>query len=965
MTRQHKQIPFTGIGGHAMQSLFTVLLVYCVFMGAITTVSAQETVIVSLTTNEPPPVRFGILDLESALREVGLDVTVMQDIRIPDRPAAQKYRFWVTTAGEQAANQDPFQAALGRVPEPAESYAISVARSRDWVDFLVIGRDVVGTMYGLFDLAEQVAMAGTARDLDRSIRDKRMSAGTPIRSWRLNLQHQAFEDPFSWYHTESYWTGLLDQLARARINVLELHGTLELISTKSYSLFPYLVYDDSRPMVGVGKEAANHNLQRLQSIVQMAADRGVRVFLVSNSAAWSIPDRPVDEDTGLEGIGAYTSAAVTAVLEACPALEGIGFRLGESGRGEVFYRDYFLPAMANAPQGAPILVLRSWATDQETIERLAKGYRGPTLLEIKTNGDHMGLPYPITGGQMVDWSSYGYHDFLNPPTTYQSVFEIRTAADHQIFPWADPVFIRRMIKETGFGGGVGFTIEAPSAYLPQVDILTNEAHADLGYYHWIWQRDWMWPLLWGRLGYEPDLPQDVLVHRMGEHFFQLKKEQAAQVLEALGYASAVLPAITVSTCTGPSGRDFAPELEPGPGLNDLIEKVRPLDSMMFLSLGEEIENRILGIARGRISCRDFLAWAQDSIDRAVTIMGNQFAERLILHPDEYGSGQASTLRSRWQEIEALYVDVQALQQLCATIRWRVEAAYHLGLYRHTGHYPSLQTAKTAMGYSHDAWKNFAAITTRRFQPFHQTRRMNSLAFHWAWLTERLVDDLEVLEAEEEKWQKYGIGTNWQVSFGHLPAVRVAAGEPLVIEASIPPNIPVENLNVRFRNSKGEGGNLAMGETGTPRVWATTVPEDAIKEGKIEYFITGVIAGTRAQTTQLHDNRPYIMPVGSDGEPPHIKVTNLGFDSVTGLANIELDVDDNTGVQVVRLWHKAFESDRPWEAVALPGEGNHYTGAFSIPPQGAMYCIEAVDVQSQGTMWPNVFVETPYKVIKGK
>ena len=426
--------------------------------------AGQEVSVVVLARPEPKPVRFAVLDLESTLRELGLDVEVSAEPQIPKRPASLRYRFLIATAEQMPDVEESVRAAIERAPESAESYAISVARTNDYADIIVAGRDVVGTMYGVLDAAEQIAMAGTARQMDRSIRDKRVSPATPVRAWRLTLQHQAFEDPFSWYHTEEYWLGLLDQLARARINVLELHGTLEIISTRSFSLFPYLYFDATLPGVGVGQDVAFHNMRRLSRIVKQASERGIYVFLVSNSAGWSIPDTPVDEDAKGDILGPYTQAAVHHILSMCPELEGIGFRMGESGRTAGFYADNFVPVLEAFQESAPSLVLRSWAADKKTIEGVTARYAGPRLVEVKTNGDHMALPYFVTGGQMSNWSSFGYQNFISKPRNYEAVFEIRTSADHQIFPWADPVFVRRMVKECSPGRRVGFQRGGPKRF---------------------------------------------------------------------------------------------------------------------------------------------------------------------------------------------------------------------------------------------------------------------------------------------------------------------------------------------------------------------------------------------------------------------------------------------------------------------------------------------------------------------
>lgn len=924
--------------------------------------ASQEIGIYTLTSNLVEPIRFATYDLEGILREFQIDVEVRNVTELPAASSSQRYRIIIATAKDTITFPDFVNETIQRIPNAAGSYAVTVVRSRTQIDVVVTGLDVTGTMYGIQDVAEQIAMTGTGRDLDRALRDRKISPTASIRGWRLMLQHQALEDPFSWFHTDEYWQGLFDRLARSRINVLELHGVLEIISTQSYSVFPYFYFDENRPSVGIGQAATAYNLKRLQWIVTHAAERGIHVFLVSYRAAWSIPDRPIEEDNGMDEIGNYTYMAVQTILQSCPNLLGIGFRLGESGRGENFYSKYFIPALSISPNKKPILVIRSWGADKSVIDQLASNYDGPTVVEVKTNGDHLALPYPITGGQMVEWSSYGYQDILNGQRKYDTVFELFTSADHQIFPWADPVFAGRMIKACITMGSNGFTLEAPSAYTTQRDVLTNLVHADLGYYEWAWQKDWLWPLLWGRLGYDPELDSLMLSNQIQRHFFQLNPEQAKDVLEALGYASAVIPAIAVSTCRGPSGRDTAPELEPGPNLNELIDSVQPIDSAFFMSLSEEIELLLANKGSGKVSCRAYLSWVQNSIDRAVQLLGKHVSARLLLEPDRFGAGRRTQLRARWQELEAMFVDFQALQQLCTSVRFRLEAAYHLGLYRRSDNYAALSTASSFLTQSQDAWKRFTAITTRRFHPFLETRRMQSLAYHWAWLNDRFAEDTQILNSEQQRWESLGSDNTWIPTFGHIPARKVAPGEPLVIEVSIPPNIPVQDLEVRFRNSAGEGANLAMGPSTIDRVWTTTVPENAIRSGRIEYFISGVLAGKRVQSTQINDNLSYIIPIGKDNTPPRIQVNTINFDQGTGQASIEATIDDETGISAVRLWHKPLTSDQPWQAIAVQSEGNMYKTKFSVPKDGVMISLEAVDDLLQGTMWPNVFVDTPYKVL---
>src|SRR6185369_14586563 len=111
--------------------------------------------------------------------------------------------------------------------------------------------------------------------------------------------------------------------------------------TSAPNLYAYFVQCPSYPKVGVAPEIKAANLARLNRVIEMAHGRGIRVSLMAYEARLSVPHNPNppyanDEKTAY----GYTREAVEAMIRGAPGLDGIGFRVGESGHGGEFFKCY-------------------------------------------------------------------------------------------------------------------------------------------------------------------------------------------------------------------------------------------------------------------------------------------------------------------------------------------------------------------------------------------------------------------------------------------------------------------------------------------------------------------------------------------------------------------------------------------------------------------------------------------------
>jgi hypothetical protein len=127
------------------------------------------------------------------------------------------------------------------------------------------GADSNGALYGALELAERVQRRGPGALRGAAVK------GRPFlrdRGWNIFLtlpwdyiKNDTDYDPAAlldpnrrWFANEGYWQGLFDQMARARLNWIDLHGTWDVSVTDAPNLYAYFIQSEKYPKVGVDPE---------------------------------------------------------------------------------------------------------------------------------------------------------------------------------------------------------------------------------------------------------------------------------------------------------------------------------------------------------------------------------------------------------------------------------------------------------------------------------------------------------------------------------------------------------------------------------------------------------------------------------------------------------------------------------------------------------------------------------------
>lgn len=595
----------------------------------------------------------------------------------------------------------------------------------------------VGAMYGLQELAEQVRAAPEARGWTAVLRSVHPTRQRPYVELRAD-NYFIHVYPLQLNDLE-FWHAYIDMLARNRFNWLDLHGAYDLKTTSFPNLYPMLVHVPEYPQVGNAAEQTR-NLASFRAIIAYAHRRGLQVAFMNYSAndGKGGAEKNAPSVTGVPPaqLADYTAKAVTRLIGSLPELDMLGFRVGESGQDAAFYRKAYIQGVLDAHRPDLRLYTRSWQTTQAQLEPIARIARAGFDIEIKYNGEQLGLPYPAL---QTRYGTYSYESYLDVPADYRIIWQVRANGTHRFWAWEDTEFIRRTVRTFTLGRARGFTLEPPNAYFDTDPAGYYRSAADAAVNRYQWQKYWMWHFAWGRLGYDPELPAAKLDQAYRSHF----GAGGPAVERAIQDMSAILPLAFAYRFPGPDQRDFSPETETGmvptkhsgkaPLLLQFIDHA-PEDARSFVNIGEYVDRRLHGVPDGRVgpwvvARRLHAAAAATRADlKAIGPLAERAAaEWRLLEPDCAGAAE--------------FGDYYAS---------RIEALVHLDTALKTGSQTEYDLAQRGLEASRGSWNRLSQVMDGLYRPLANPLRKQP-EFRWS----ALLPALEQVDAEAARlWPEH-------------------------------------------------------------------------------------------------------------------------------------------------------------------------------------------------------------------
>ncbi len=590
----------------------------------------------------------------------------------------------------------------------------------------VVGRDEVGAMYGALELAERLR-GGLAVPPAQPIV---ASPAMPIRAANLFLPIPAADEKSWWFLDEGFWREYLDMLARARLNILDMHGMFAYDTALFPNALLYFASSESFPDVGVAHADRKRNLAMLEKVVSMASARGIKTGLMTYRTDLSIDGVQPAPALGDDQVVQYTREATADLARHVPTLWRFGFRIWESMHDASFYPDSVIAGLKDA--GTNIgLYTRSWGVTKSSMLDLADAVDGDLLCEVKYNGEQLGSPYVITGGRMGPeaWSNFSFEDYLDPPEPYTFVFQIRSGGTHRMFRHASYTRIRRAVAGAMLGAAQGISLEAPHAFFPARD--TYHAVAGDRFSPWTFRRDELQYLMFGRLAYDLDTPDTVFQQALRE------RTGTDAFWAPLQAASDVVPWIQTAHTCGPDQRHFAPDLEwagtvgywasPAdtvyPNSPCPTNYHGPLDTLAVASPIEAAQDLIAGKGTSRVS----------PIEVAREVLYDAaLARAAAAVPYDPSNVEARDFAR----------ECSALADFGEYFGHKLRAATALAVYGGSGAADYLAAARSETALADAAWTALAADTAY-IAPFLEMMKMVLIGFptyHWSMMVPHLAED---------------------------------------------------------------------------------------------------------------------------------------------------------------------------------------------------------------------------------
>ena len=547
-----------------------------------------------------------------------------------------------------------------------------------------------------------------------------------------------------WFWDLDYWQAFLDMAARNRYN-----------SISFWSAHPYdqMVRIAKYPeATSLPAEELDRNIMFFTKLFRMARERGIEPYLITwnillspaFAKAHHLPGADIDNDL----VRDYQRECIKSLLATYPDLVGLGTTQGEAmdvipeAERAAWIADVYFRAIRESGRREVPFVLRYWGGTPAATQQAAAAYdRGPVYLDIKYNGEHL---YSSTRPHVEDAA------WLHPPHNYKLLWHLRND-DIYIFRWGNPPWVSELIRNLAQTDTVGFT-EGSEIDIPGID--RSHTPETRGHVTWKYKFEKMWFrfALWGRLGYNPDLPEAVW-----QGYFRRHYGPAGDALyEATVAASRIAPLITSYHWNYMNG-DWYVEASIGswntsweqPRINyRRIQMYHDIRNYVFNnSIDESLEDpvryaaRILAPGTPAETARSPLDVSNELASAGRTALG---AEKIRDPGEPYGKEFAC---AQFDNLAYGHLGLYYAEKL------RAAAALSLFLFSNDESYKSeaIEHLRNALA----EWKALVAVTEKHYIP-HEVWLFGP--FHWNMYTSAVQDDILIaeniraFEHQGQKWQ---------------------------------------------------------------------------------------------------------------------------------------------------------------------------------------------------------------------
>jgi hypothetical protein len=611
----------------------------------------------------------------------------------------------------------------------AQSYALRKKTDGGRTTYAVLATDSTGAMYGGMDVAEAVRLGTLAelKDSDHAPHIERrgikfnipLDARTPSYSDAGDAAQQNIPEMWSM----DFWREMLDEMARQRFNVLtlwNLHPFPSLVKVPEYpdvalaDVMRTTVKFDStyslsgKDMVRPAHLASLETLRKMTieekvrfwcKVMQHAHDRGIEVYLFTwNIFVWGADGKyGITADQSNPTTIDYVRKSVRETLLAYPLLAGFGITAGENMqnlKGDFSnekwlwktYGEGIADVKKLQPNRAVRLIHRFHQTNMTSVLADWKDYPGAFDFSYKYSVAHMySSPTPPFAKKTLE----------ELPANLRTWLTVRND-DIYSFRWGDPEYARAYIRAMPGPDKLAGYYMGPDGYTWGREFISTEPDSPR---QLVMKKQWYSFMLWGRLSYDPTLPDTLFERTLAVRFPEVP---AAKLSAASSAASKIIPQTTrffwgdidlkwfPEACTRhPCPKGFytvkhfiAGETMPGSGIlsigayRDRLLMKKPMDGITPPEVALALKGhaattlQLLGQMPEKVTDKELRLTLGDF--RAMAHLGNYYAEKILGATDLAlfdQTGKAALKESA----------VKHLQE--ALVHWKAYAAVATSQYR--------------------------------------------------------------------------------------------------------------------------------------------------------------------------------------------------------------------------------------------------------------------------------------------
>ena len=642
-----------------------------------------------------------------------------------------------------------------------EEYVIN----RSGKTITVRGGDANGLMYAGFEIAEAIQDGKKLAKIGE-ITGKPYMPNRGIKfNFPLDARTPSYDDKGDVMQNNiltmwdfDFWKNYLDNMARYRYNLLTLWSLHPYPSMVRVPGFEDVALDDvcvyTNPItININKDWDGEDIQNpanlkvvkkitmdekmefWKKVFQYAEDRGIgihifhwNIYVMSAEGKYGVT---CDQENPIAAI--YTRESVKQFLLTYPNIKGIGVTAGEHMKRDVtgkYSRENWIwlafgQAIKEAreinPKIDPDFIFRQHETNLDMITDAFKDYGKPIDTEFKYSRARM------FSTATPPWFNRIYRQAVEEKGV-KIWMNVRND-DILTFRWGDPIYAQEYIKFMPKELMAGY-FWGPDGYIYAQDF--NSKNADELPKYEI-DKQWYLFMIYGRTGYNPDLPESFYVNRIKNRF---PKIDAQKLYNTWRYTSDVISWLEKIHFRQNDFEFFAEGCFDYRRFHniDMFARIPCLPEQGVSSIGDFVMN--------------------GKVDGEMTPF--EVADKLENASQNLLQGASQIKHGNNMELEQTLGDLTALGYLAKYYALKIRAATNLSLFRLNGTEENKAKAISELEQALETWKNYAktANTYYKVQFFARTQTLD-----WDALTISVAEDIEIARAAKQGEPVATSGTN--------------------------------------------------------------------------------------------------------------------------------------------------------------------------------------------------------------